>query len=173
MLNSPELMSCLRSWGRGSPLCNMHIERLLVLIKCASPTCKHKPTVEKVLANGFNTQVMTDHIHHGGSDPRRTTREELLSLGVPLECKQQDTPVKRPISNAMSWSKKLLRRRLGASIAMSQRCQKASATLSVAMNRGHGGLERKSTTLLPPNMFPRDSPTLPFPGPLFVDLQEM
>ena len=33
MYNSMDFRACLRSWGRGSPLANMHLERLLALIK--------------------------------------------------------------------------------------------------------------------------------------------
>ena len=89
------------SWGKASPFCNMLIERLLSLIKRACPAdCNSSsPELENLLGLGFVTQILTDHVTHGGDDPRASRRHEFLKQGVPLEAQRpprRATNRKRP-----------------------------------------------------------------------------
>lgn len=77
-------MDHLRMWAKDTKFTNMHIERLLSLIKSASPA--KRPYVERVLGAGFLTQFLQSHKAHGGNDPRILTREELCQQGAPLKC---------------------------------------------------------------------------------------
>ena len=81
MVDCPEFRSCMLSWGKVSPFCNMLIERLLSLIKRACPAdCNSSsPKLENLLGLGFVTQILTDHVTHGGDDPRASRRQEFLN----------------------------------------------------------------------------------------------
>ena len=104
MCSSGCFRACIRSWRR-SPLSNMHLERLLALIKRSAPG--RSPNVERMLSSGYLTQVLTDHVTHGQRDPRVFDVERLLADGVPLEQGTSSvcTPVKRKgPSEGMIWS---------------------------------------------------------------------
>ena len=74
------------SYGDNGKSCNMHIERDLSLIKSATPgKC---PFVERFLSAGTLTQWLRSSIAQGGADPRVKSREQLLRLGVPLQCRK-------------------------------------------------------------------------------------
>jgi hypothetical protein len=49
---------------------NMPLERLLAMIKKASPSISRRPTVERVLNAGMLTQCMNNHVQRGGVDSR-------------------------------------------------------------------------------------------------------
>jgi hypothetical protein len=73
-------------------VCNMHVERYLSRIRRSCSHMHTAPTVERVRAAGFVSEVLTQHRVNGGQDPRFTTSKQLLSKGVPLHrAKQRKT----------------------------------------------------------------------------------
>jgi hypothetical protein len=73
------------------PLANMHIERMLALIRAS---VGKSPLLEQLLDNGYLTQVLSAHLKSGGKDPRVTTREDLVKAGAPIravECPSKST----------------------------------------------------------------------------------
>ena len=77
----------MNAWAAHAKVCNMHLERLLALVKRASPG--KLPYAERVCAAGLLTQWISPHLSEGGSDPRITTRADLVADGVPLECSRK------------------------------------------------------------------------------------
>ena len=84
-LDDAKLMAGLKLWAHESRTCNMHMERLLALIR-KSMGFQKSPDVERLVSAGTLTQIMKDHLLAGGSDPRFVTRQQLLDKGAPLEC---------------------------------------------------------------------------------------
>ena len=78
-----DLADVLRLWSRKAKLANMHVERLLALIKAS--VSSNRPTCEKLLAGGLLSPVLRDHVAAGGRDPRVVLRDELIKDGMPLE----------------------------------------------------------------------------------------
>jgi hypothetical protein len=74
----------LRLWAHGVRVCNMHIERLLALIKQSMPSDK-TPFLERLCANGFLSEWLAEHCKAGGEDPRHETAGQLISSGVALQ----------------------------------------------------------------------------------------
>jgi hypothetical protein len=74
--------SCIGMGSRGR-VTNMGLERLLGLIKKASPA--RLPYAERLLAAGLLTQWLKPHLAAGGEDPRTVTRAQMIRDGVPIE----------------------------------------------------------------------------------------
>ena len=65
----------------------MHMERVLSLVKTATPV--KLPYAERLCGAGLLVQLLKPHLKEGGSDPRTTTREDLVADGVPLLCNRK------------------------------------------------------------------------------------
>jgi hypothetical protein len=78
------LISCITIWSWVARLCNMHLERLLSLVRKSAPL---RCVVERLLHSGFLSQVMQRHLQAGGSDIRAIRRKDALKTGAPLRCK--------------------------------------------------------------------------------------
>jgi len=76
----------LQLWSRKAKLSNMHVERLLALIKSSVGT--NRPSCEKLLAAGLLSPVLRDHVAAGGRDPRAVLRGDLIADGMPIESAQ-------------------------------------------------------------------------------------
>ena len=81
--------SAVSHLGVHAKACNMNLERLLALVK--KSTLGRLPYAERVCAAGLATQWLRPHLREGGSDPRTTTRTQLIDLGVPLACSKAKT----------------------------------------------------------------------------------
>ena len=81
------MANLLRLWSLKAKLANMHVERLLALIKAS--VSSNRPTCEKLLAGGLLSPVLRDHVAAGGRDPRVVLRDELIKDGMPLESAQR------------------------------------------------------------------------------------
>ena len=73
----------LRQFGKKARVCNMHTERLLIMIMRASDGQK-AVFLERYLSDGYLVQWLTEHTSHGGSDPRVETHGKLVNEGVLL-----------------------------------------------------------------------------------------
>jgi len=73
------------------PATNFSLERLLALIRAASPKCKgRKPTATKVIARGMLTQMMRQHLDNGLKDHRgQEKRSDLIKKGVCINAKSR------------------------------------------------------------------------------------
>ena len=69
--------------ARHGDCCNMNCERQLALIKSATP--QRLPFAERLCAAGLLTQWLGPHTRAGGSDPRSTTRSDLINSDAPIE----------------------------------------------------------------------------------------
>ena len=75
------LQAGLRNWGRNADITNMCCERLLSLVRKASPLhC----FMERLLSAGFLTQVRQAHASAGGLDSFKLTRSQLLAGDAPI-----------------------------------------------------------------------------------------
>jgi len=83
MFNAQSFKMLMRRFGRVGRLCNMQTERLLALIKAS--TDLKSPTLDRVISSGFLTQLRTEHMNAGGSDPRYVTGTALKEDGAPLQ----------------------------------------------------------------------------------------
>ena len=65
---------------------NMSLERLLALVRAATPKSQgRKPKAEKLRSRGLLTQVHRRHLQNGGEDNRgQESRKKLLEQGVEL-----------------------------------------------------------------------------------------
>ena len=79
--------SSVQGLGSRGMVTNMKNERLFAQVKRATPS--KLPYAERVLAAGLLTQWLRPHIADGGTDPRITTRQELLAAGVPIQAQQK------------------------------------------------------------------------------------
>jgi hypothetical protein len=84
MAADDQFKDVLRAWGRHANLTNMHIERLLALIKKAGGSVRPF-SLERLLADGFLTQFVSEHLSSGGLDPCVQTRSSMVQEGVPLD----------------------------------------------------------------------------------------
>lgn len=84
MLQCSDFVEGVRLWARTSHVTNMHIERLLALIKRAAGGRKPWP-LERYMADGLLTQFISSHLAAGGRDPRVWTRSNLTDEGVVVE----------------------------------------------------------------------------------------
>lgn len=78
-----DFRAALCAWGRHSHICNMHVERLLSLIRRSCANMKPLP-LERLTSNGFLAQFLAAHRAAGGADPRAWTTEQMVAEGVPL-----------------------------------------------------------------------------------------
>ncbi len=82
MLNDAELMDIIRTWVRKSRICNMHLERMLALVRRSTPDkC---PNSERVSAAALLRLVLEEHLKAGGSHPGAFQRADVALEGVPL-----------------------------------------------------------------------------------------
>ena len=74
------------AWADGTKLCNMHIERLLALIRLSlrAGVMAGTPDIEKVIACGLLSQWRSSYNTYGGLPLGVITREELVAADVPL-----------------------------------------------------------------------------------------
>ena len=82
-----DLANLLRLWSLKAKLANMHVVRLLALIKAS--VSSNRPTCLKLLAGGLLSLVSRDHVAAGGGDPRFVLRDELIKDGMLLESVQR------------------------------------------------------------------------------------
>jgi hypothetical protein len=82
-LKCEKLIDGLRLWARMTKITNMHLERLLSLIKRALGGLP-SPDVERLVSVGMLAQVLRGHLGAGGDDPRVVTRSMLLADDVPI-----------------------------------------------------------------------------------------
>ena len=82
MAQNADLVDILWAWASATRISNMEVERLLALIKQASP--QKPPLLESVCSRGLLAQFAAQHRSAGGSDPRYTSRSGLLRDDVPL-----------------------------------------------------------------------------------------
>jgi hypothetical protein len=92
LFNSPEefladkhFWSSLRLWASSAKLANMHIERMLALVRQSLPLDIGSPLMERVCASGLLAQFSTRFTSAGGRDPRVQIADDLVSAGVPLQ----------------------------------------------------------------------------------------
>lgn len=72
------LMEALRLWGQEHKVCNMHVERLLALIRKAAPKGCVAP---RLCSAGTLIQATAAHRKAGGLDPRGATRSASVGWG--------------------------------------------------------------------------------------------
>lgn len=70
--------TALHLWSKKLKVCNMHIERLLALVKQSVVQDGTPAFMERVAANGYLCQWITDHIKAGGYDPRVECAQQLI-----------------------------------------------------------------------------------------------
>ena len=76
------MRTALMEWGIASKLSNMSLERLLAQVKAASPS--RSPLAERLVASGFLTQLLAEHLRLGGRDPRYDNVKQMVGEGAPL-----------------------------------------------------------------------------------------
>ena len=74
----------LNMWAIQTMMANMHIERLLALIKQAT-LCRKSPEAERVVSCGWLTQALRAHRAAGAPDCRSISRQQLQREGAPIE----------------------------------------------------------------------------------------
>ncbi len=82
LLQCPCLQRALCEWGLTSKVTNMACERLLALVKHASP--ERAPLVERVCAAGLLAQLLAEHARRQRPDPRVHRTSDVLRQGAPL-----------------------------------------------------------------------------------------
>ena len=104
-----DLANLLWLWSLKAKLANMHVERLLALIKAS--VSSNRPTCEKLLAGGLLSPVLRDHVAAGGRDPRVVLRDELIKDGMLLESAQRRPTVSPQMARGPSGTRTTKRRR--------------------------------------------------------------
>ena len=84
VLRHRAVILCLSMWSWSHKLCNMHLERLLSLIR---KSAKLRCYVERLLHAGFLTQVLQRHLKAGGTDIRKITRRMLDLVNAPVKAR--------------------------------------------------------------------------------------
>ena len=82
----PRLYRAVDCWSHSAKIADMGSERLLSLIRKASPK---RATVERLVSAGTLTQLMRVHKICGGADARTTRRQHLLEDGAPLRARKE------------------------------------------------------------------------------------
>lgn len=83
--------TALHLWSKKLKVCNMHIERLLALVKQSVVQDGTPAFMERVAANGYLCQWITDHIKAGGYDPRVECAQQLIDQHIPLKRAEKST----------------------------------------------------------------------------------
>jgi hypothetical protein len=75
------ILQAVAKYSQGT---NMSLERLLALVRSASPTVKgRKPRASKMVVRGHLTQLIRDHLDAGMADNRgQESRKQLIASGV-------------------------------------------------------------------------------------------
>ena len=88
MHSNAQFRALLRSWIKVAKLDNMHVERLLALIKRASALAGDAvPFAERLCSAGFLSQLIASWRAVTGTTPGVRTRKSLLNASVPLACR--------------------------------------------------------------------------------------
>eukprot|EP00959_Pyramimonas_sp_CCMP1952_P458418 9476581-Pyramimonas_sp.AAC.4 len=101
----------LKLWGASAKMTNMHVERLLSLIRSATPM--KNPFLERLLGAGYLGDWLKDHINkHGFKDPRINTTDDLVKAGAPLikGAKAKRKNKNKNIGGARPWMLKAAKR---------------------------------------------------------------
>jgi hypothetical protein len=80
--SDPRFKQLIRRWGDTGRITNMHVERLLSLVKASCPGAA--PDLERVISAGTLTQWRRAHLASGGHDQNVTRIADLVQVGVPL-----------------------------------------------------------------------------------------
>ena len=89
MRNDPEFRSLLKLWVKKAKQCNMHVERLLALIKASAKFLQtnQRPSVERLVASGFLAKCKQLHCAKGGKFSACMTCDEAIAKGANLQKK--------------------------------------------------------------------------------------
>ncbi len=79
MLRDEPFWRALGLFGREAKITNMHVERLLAMVKRS--VHQKVPTMERLCQNGFMTDCLRAHTASGGYDPRVDTAEQYSKMG--------------------------------------------------------------------------------------------
>ncbi len=85
MLRDEDFMEMLRLWGRRGRLCNMHVERILSLVR--KSVSEAVPNLERLCGAGFLAQTLREHRQAGGRHPSATSRRDLQRVAVPIRAR--------------------------------------------------------------------------------------
>ena len=97
MDNTGELLDAIAQYGC---ITNMPLERLLALIRRASPKSVRKPRAVKLIAAGSLTQFMSQHKKRGGKECRgKAKRKDLLKQAVPVRLRR----AKKKAAGSVRW----------------------------------------------------------------------
>jgi hypothetical protein len=96
----------IRLWAKNQKVCNMHVERLLALIKKASSSCGYVH-IERMMGAGFLTQLLVAHKNAGGSDPRNITAHKMENNGVVTLGSLTRDKTRKPSVGALTDSQRL------------------------------------------------------------------
>ncbi|CAK0867518.1 unnamed protein product [Prorocentrum cordatum] len=94
MLDDAHFWSAYMLFAKHALLCNMHIERLLSLVRQSLPFDLKAPVLERVCGNGFLSQCVAQHVSAGGEDPRVESLASARRAGVPLRRDEAWAPPK-------------------------------------------------------------------------------
>ena len=83
LAQSESFKAMLELWAASARLCNMATERMLALIRKASPA---RCSAQRLISAGFLSLVRSAHTRAGGRSATTTTRSQLMRLGLPLRC---------------------------------------------------------------------------------------
>ena len=94
--------SCVTNLGTNGEITNMRNERFFAAIKKATPA--NLPHAERLLAAGLLTQWLRPHLAEGGSDPRITTRSEMIDAGVPIQANKPKKGMRGGLQPSVAFS---------------------------------------------------------------------
>ena len=86
--NDAELRRLIWTWARKAKLCNMHLERVLALIRSSAP--RRLPNAERLCAGGLLAMINQKHKAAGGTAAGSLRRKQALAEGVPLASRPRE-----------------------------------------------------------------------------------
>jgi hypothetical protein len=121
MLADQGFRDAVDMWSSKSKICNMHVERMLALIRQSVPSGR-LPNLERLVSAGYLTQVLQQHRAAGGRHPGHTSRQDLIKAGVQIVA-AAPRPDRQPT------------RSRGHLLLMNTRCQEAGKAKGEKLNR--------------------------------------
>jgi len=106
MFDCPAFRTALTEWGLASYVTNMPLERLLALIKAASP--ERAPLLERVCSAGLMCQLLAAHKAGGGADPGVHKAADLAREGAPLRVAETRAASKARVRPSLLYANKEL-----------------------------------------------------------------
>ena len=90
----PHFARLMKTWSACFCFTNMWSERLLALFR--NVVGRHAVDIERFISTGFLGHLLKNHRELDRQDPRVTTRQQLLQMGVPLQARPRQSIIQHP-----------------------------------------------------------------------------